>query len=442
MNDTFNVIGAGLAGCEAANYLSKKGMHINLYEMKPEHHTEAHKSDLFSELVCSNSLKNSSVTTACGLLKFEMSLLGSLILESGLKNSLPAGSALAVDREGFSKYITEKLSNDKNITVINKRIDSIRSFIDDKETNTIICTGPLTTLELANDLSDITGKSNLFFFDAVSPSVELEDIDMGNAYMASRYGKGEAAYINCPFTKDEYDLFYNYVINADTAVLKDFENKKVFESCMPFEILAKRGIETLRFGPMKPIGLTNPHKPELDHAVLQLRQDNKEATIYDLVGFQTNLTFPAQRELMRYIPALKNAHIIRYGVMHKNIYLKAPDVLNKYFQMKEYNNIFFGGQISGVEGYMESAVSGLVAAINALRKHQNQEMIDFTRETMIGSLQNYISNSTISNFQPMNANYGIVEPLNKHYKTKKLKYEMMAQRSLDKIKEIIGSNGI
>lgn len=442
MNSNFNVIGAGLAGCEAANYLSRKQYHVNLYEMKPDHHTEAHKSDLFSELVCSNSLKNSSITTACGLLKCEMSLLGSLILESGLKNSLPAGSALAVDREGFSKYITDRLSNDKNITVINKKINSIQPFIDDKETTTIICTGPLTAPELANNLSDVTGKSNLFFFDAVSPSIELEDIDMSNAYMASRYGKGEAAYINCPFTKDEYGLFYNFVSNADTAILKDFENKKVFESCMPFEILAKRGIDTLRYGPMKPIGLTNPHRPELDYAVLQLRQDNKEATIYDLVGFQTNLTFPAQRELMKYIPALKNARIVRYGVMHKNIYLKAPDVLNRYFQMKEYCNIFFGGQISGVEGYMESAVSGLVAAINAVRKHENNEMIDFTRETMIGSLQHYISNGTVSDFQPMNANYGIVEPLETHVKTKKLKYEIMAQRSIDKMKEIIRFNGI
>ncbi len=440
MNKTvkFNIIGGGLAGCEAANYIANKGYKVNLYEMKPDYYTPAHKSSNLAELVCSNSLKSKLNTNANGLLKDEMSLLGSIILKNARLTEIPGGKALTVDRDAFSSLITKEISENENISVINQKVDSIEEILaKDEDSYVIVSSGPLTTDELFNDLNEITGSEDLYFYDAVAPSIEYEDIDFTNAYLASRYDQDDSSYINCPLTKDEYHAFYNFLINAKTAQLKDFENKKVFEACMPVEVLAKRGYDALRFGPMRPVGLINKHTNERDFAVIQLRQENKLATIYNLVGFQTNLTFKMQDQLMSYIPALRNCKIIRYGVMHRNTYINAPNHLNKYFQLKKDKRIFFAGQITGVEGYVPSAASGLLASINAVREYENKEKIDFTRKTVLGALQNHISIKPNKEYLPMNANFGILQDLEVRMRNKQAKYEAMYKRSMDTMEELL-----
>jgi len=433
----FNIIGAGLAGCEAANYLSQKGYRVNLYEMKPDSFSCAHKSNYFAELICSNSLKSKSLTTASGLLKQEMNMLGSLIMKYAYKNEIPAGTALAVDRENFSKDITEYINQDSNINVISQRINDINTFIENKNEYTIVACGPLISDELAKSIIDITSENSLFFYDAIAPTVLYEDIDFSNAYMASRYNSEDKSYINCPLTKEEYDIFYKFVVNAKTVQLRYFEEQKIFEGCMPFEVLAKREYDALRFGPMKPIGLTNPHTNSKDYAIIQLRQDNITASVYNLVGFQTNLTFAMQDELIKLIPALKNCKIIRYGVMHRNTYLNSPFVLNKYYQMQSVRNLFFAGQITGVEGYLPSASSGLVSAINCLKEACDMKKVDFTANTMLGAFQNHISTIPNKNYLPMNANYGILSPLGQYIRNKSKKYAEYAKKSFQTITQII-----
>lgn len=433
----FNVIGAGLAGCEAANYIANKGYRVNLYEMKPNEFTKAHSNIDYAELICSNSLKNKSLNTASGLLKQEMKQLGSLIMESAYENEIPAGAALAVDRISFSKYITQSILNNKNIIVKTEKIVDLNEFISKKDEYSIICTGPLTTDDLAKSIIAITGENSLYFYDAIAPTVLHEEIDFTNAYMASRYDQDDKAYINCPLTQEEYQAFYDFTVNAQTVELKEYEEQKIFEGCMPFEVLAKRGYDALRYGPMKPVGLINPHTNKNDFAVIQLRQDNKKASLYNLVGFQTNLTFKMQEDLLKLIPALKNCKILRYGVMHRNTYLNSPKLLNKYYQFSLYKNIFFGGQITGVEGYLPSACSGLVAAINCIKEFEQQEKVDFTSNTMIGALQNHIATIPLKKYLPMNANYGILTQFEEHIRNKTKKYEAYASRSLQTMNEII-----
>ncbi len=433
----FNIIGAGLAGCEAADYISKKGYLVNLYEMKPYEYTCAHKNTSFSELICSNSLKSKSLNTASGLLKQEMKMLDSLIIKTAYENEIPAGTALAVDRDKFSKDITDKIMNNPNINVITKKVNDIKNFLSIENQYTIIAAGPLMTDDLASSILDITSQDGLFFYDAIAPTVLYEDIDLDNAYMASRYDSNDKSYINCPLTKEEYEVFYNFTVNAKTAQLKYFEEQKIFEGCMPFEVLAKRGYDSLRYGPMKPVGLTNPHTGSKDYAVIQLRQDNAEASIYNLVGFQTNLTFSMQDELLKLIPALKKCKIIRYGVMHRNTYLNSPVLLNKYYQMNSINNLFFAGQITGVEGYLPSASSGLTAAINCIRESENLKKVDFTPYTVIGALQKHISTKPLKNYLPMNANYGILTPIEQSTKNKSRKYEEYSKRSFQTLSQII-----
>ncbi len=433
----FNIIGAGLAGCEAAHYIAKKGYSVDLYEMKPDEYTCAHKSTNFSELICSNSLKSKSLNTASGLLKQEMKMLDSLIVKSAYKNEIPAGTALAVDRDNFSKDITDNILSNPNITVITKKVNNIKEFLYDENEYTIVAAGPLMTDELASSIIDITFQDGLFFYDAIAPTILFEDIDLSNAYMASRYDNNDKSYINCPLTKDEYDIFYNFTVNAKTVQMKNFEEQKVFEGCMPFEVLAKRGYDALRFGPMKPVGLTNPHSNSKDFAVIQLRQDNANASIYNLVGFQTNLTYGMQDELLKLIPALRKCKIIRYGVMHRNTYLNSPILLNKYYQMKNISNLFFAGQITGVEGYLPSASSGLTAAINCVKEAENVNKVDFTPYTVIGALQNHISTVPTKKYLPMNANYGILAPLEQYIRNKSNKYEEYAKRSFQTMTQII-----
>ncbi len=438
----FNIVGAGLAGCEAAAYIAKKDFSVTLYEMKPAEYTCAHKSEYFSELICSNSLKSKSLNSASGLLKQEMSMLDSLVMSMAYRNEIPAGTALAVDREVFAKDITEYICNNANINIINKKINDIGSFIENTNDFTIISSGPLMTDELALSIKGIVSDDGLFFYDAIAPTILYEDIDFSNAYKASRYNINDESYINCPLTKDEYNIFYDFIVNAKTVQMKNFEEQKVFEGCMPFEVLAKRGYDSLRYGPMKPVGLTNPHTKTKDYAVIQLRQDNAVASIYNLVGFQTNLTFGMQDELLKLIPALRKCRIIRYGVMHRNTYLNAPTVLNKYYQMKNIKNLFFAGQITGVEGYLPSASSGIVAAINCVREAEKLQKIDFTANTVIGALQNHIATIPSKNYLPMNANYGILSALEKHIKNKSEKYNEYAKRSFQTMTQIISLYGI
>lgn len=436
-NICINVVGAGLAGCEAANYIANKGYIVNLFEMKPQEFTRAHKSSDYCELICSNSFKNKSITSATGLLKQELIRIGSLIMKCAYDNELPAGSALAVDRDNFSKQVTYSIKSNPNINIVTKRVNSIDELIVNDSTYTIICSGPLTTDNLADSIMSTIGDNNLYFYDAIAPTLQFDEIDFDNAYMASRYSSEDKSYINCPLTKEDYDKFYNFLVSAETVKLKKFEEQKVFEGCMPVEVLAKRGYDSLRYGPMKPVGLTNPHTNSKDYAVIQLRQDNLKASIYNMVGFQTNLTFPMQQQLLKYIPALKNCKILRFGVMHRNTYLDSPNILNKFFQIKSNKNVFFGGQITGVEGYLPSTASGLVAAINCIKEIRGKNKVDFSSSTVIGSLQNYISTPPIKKFLPMNANYGIMTPLPENIRNKTKKYEEYSKRSLEVLEKII-----
>ena len=420
------VIGAGLAGSEAAWQLAKRGVNVDLYEMRPKKMTSAHKTQNFAELVCSNSLRANNITNAVGLLKEEMRRLDSLIIKCADATQVPAGGALAVDRDKFSEMITETIKNHPNINVIEEEITQIPK----EDIPVVVATGPLTSDALSQDIRTYTKQEGLYFYDAAAPIIEKDSIDMNKVYLKSRYDKGEAAYLNCPMTKDEFFNFYNALITAEAAPLKEFEKEIYFEGCMPFEEMAKRGEKTLLFGPMKPVGLEDPKTDKRPYAVVQLRQDNSEGTLYNIVGFQTHLKWGEQKRIINLIPGLENANIVRYGVMHRNTYLNSPQLLEKTYKLKEEKNIYFAGQMTGVEGYVESAASGIVAALNALYNQEDKQII-FPTETMIGAMANYIVDNTSKNFQPMNANFGIIKPLPERIKDKKEKYERYANRSLE-----------
>ena len=423
--DKITVIGAGLAGCEAAMQIANRGIAVDLIEMKPQK-TPAHKSDGFAELVCSNSLKASRVDSAAGLLKEEMRKFSSICMESAEKCWVSAGGALAVDRNDFSGYITKKIKSHPNINVINRVVTELP-----KDGITVVATGPLTDGELAKNVSEITGSENLSFYDAAAPIVTRESIDFSVAFFASRYGKGTDDYINCPMNKEEYTEFYNALINAESAVLSEFDKPiTVYEGCMPVEILAKRGEDSIRFGPLKPVGLKDPRTGHRPWAVVQLRSENKEGTLFNLVGFQTNLKFPEQKRVFSLIPGLKNAEFMRYGVMHRNSFINSPKLLNPDLSFKENPKIFFAGQLSGVEGYMESASSGIIAGINAVKRLKNEPPLILPKYTMIGALLGYITDETVTNFQPMGANFGIIPPLEEPIKDKRERYAAFANRSL------------
>lgn len=425
------VIGAGLAGCEAAWQLARAGIDTVLYEMKPKKYSPAHKSENFAELVCSNSLKADRIENACGLLKEEMRLFDSVIMRAADMSRVPAGGALAVDRDVFSAHITKLIKENPYITAVNEEVTEIN--IDDY---VIIATGPLTSEGLSETIAKLTGTQGLYFFDAAAPVVTEESIDKDRTFKAARYNRGTADYINCPMTKAEYDAFYTELINAKTAELKDFEGSSVFEGCMPIEVMAKRGEKTLTFGPLKPVGLVSPKTGRDDaYAVVQLRQDNMGGTLYNLVGFQTNLKWGEQKRVFSMIPGLENAEFVRYGVMHRNTYINSPKLLNKYYQMRGHKNIFFAGQITGVEGYVESASSGLLAGYNMARMLKGKPMWEPDRKTSIGALPMYISDSTIDKLQPMNANFGIMEGLGEKIRKKAERYNKIALRSLEIIKE-------
>lgn len=420
------VIGAGLAGSEAAWQLAKRGVNVDLYEMRPKKMTPAHKTQNFAELVCSNSLRANNITNAVGLLKEEMRRLDSLIIKCADATQVPAGGALAVDRDKFSEMITETIKNHPNINVIEEELTEIPKG----DIPVVVATGPLTSDSLSQDIRKYTKQEGLYFYDAAAPIIEKDSIDMNKVYLKSRYDKGEAAYLNCSMTKEEFFNFYNALITAEAAPLKDFEKEIYFEGCMPFEEMAKRGEKTLLFGPMKPVGLEDPKTDKRPYAVVQLRQDNSEGTLYNIVGFQTHLKWGEQKRIINMIPGLENANIVRYGVMHRNTYLNSPQLLEKTYKLKEEDNIYFAGQMTGVEGYVESAASGIVAALNALYNREGKQII-FPTETMIGAMANYIVDSTSKNFQPMNANFGIIKPLPERIKDKKEKYEKYANRSLE-----------
>ncbi|MBO5417474.1 MAG: methylenetetrahydrofolate--tRNA-(uracil(54)-C(5))-methyltransferase (FADH(2)-oxidizing) TrmFO [Clostridia bacterium] len=436
---TVNVVGAGLAGCEASVALAKKGIDVRLFEMKPEKYSPAHHSDGFAELVCSNSLKAVNIDNASGLLKAEMKALGSLCIEAAEYSKVPAGGALAVDRDHFSKYITEKVRSYPNITVVNGEVKSLSEL--PPADAVIIATGPLTAESLAEDIKKLTGNESLSFFDAAAPVVYFESIDMEKAYKAARYGKGSADYINCAMDKEQYLAFYDALINAGTADVKDFDDIKLYEGCMPVESMAKRGVDTLRFGPLKPVGLERPDG-SLAYAVVQLRQDNEEGSLYNIVGFQTRLKFGEQKRVFGMIPGLENAEYARFGVMHRNTYIKSPGVLDKHYRFigSKETPVYFAGQITGVEGYMESASSGILAGIFASRELLGLEPVDFPVSTMVGALSNYVSGFSGKDFQPMGANFGIVTSdapeLKTKIKDKALKKKIIAERALEIVREI------
>ncbi|MBR1891456.1 MAG: methylenetetrahydrofolate--tRNA-(uracil(54)-C(5))-methyltransferase (FADH(2)-oxidizing) TrmFO [Clostridia bacterium] len=427
---TVNVIGGGLAGSEACYYLAKRGYHVKLYDIKPKAFTPAHKNPNFGELVCSNSLKSGDVFgNACGLLKQELLDLGSFVLRCALETKVPAGNAWAVDRELFAQRITEGLKSFDNVEFICEDVTSI-----DFDQPTIVATGPLTTDGLSKFIAE-NFSQNLYFFDAEAPIISAESIDFDNAFICDRYGEaGSGDYVNCPIDKQGYTEFYNALITAERATLHSFESSKVFEGCMPVEVMAERGFDTLRFGPLKPAGLTDPKTGRWPFACMQLRKENESGTMYNIVGFQTNLLFKEQKRVFSMFPALKNAEFLRYGVMHRNTYLNSPGLLDDDFSVKAHPLCYFAGQITGVEGYVESIGSGLVSAISLDRKLQGKPKIDFTENTVIGALGAYVSR-TNENFQPMNANYGILAPIGE-MRDKKLKKQLMGERSLQKIKQI------
>ncbi len=436
---SIKVIGAGLAGCEAAWQIANRGIEIELYEMKPYKKTPAHHSNNFAELVCSNSLKAARIASAAGMLKQEMRMLNSLLLECADKCSVSAGGALAVNRDDFSAMVTEKIKNHPNISVIEKEITQLPS-----NGICVVASGPLTSDSLADNIKEKFGEA-LSFFDAAAPIVTAESIDFDSAFFASRYDKGSGDdYINCPMNKKEYEHFHTELVNAERAPLKDFDvqNPKVYEGCMPIEVMAQRGADTMRFGPMKPVGLKDPKTGHRPWAVLQLRKENNEGTLYNLVGFQTNLKFPEQKRVFSLIPALKNAEFVRYGVMHRNTFINSPQLLKSDFSLIKNPKMFFAGQMTGVEGYMESGASGLMAGINAARLYKGLSTVQLPRVTMIGSLSAYISDSTVVNFQPMGANIGILPSLDENVRDKKLKAEKHANRSLTALEEFIRENNI
>ena len=426
-----NVIGAGLAGSEAALQLSKRGIKVNLFEMRPEKSTGAHKTDKFAEFVCSNSLGASDCSNASGLLKKEMELLDGELIKIARDCAVPAGNALAIDRELFSESVTKKIENDNNINVIREEVLQIPDGC------TIIASGPLTSNSLAESIKEFTNSVHLHFFDAIAPIVEKDSINFEKAFWASRYDKGEASYINCPMNKEEYENFYNILINAPRIELKEFEkNAKFFESCLPIEVLASRGVDTLRFGPMKPVGLVDKRTGSENYAVVQLRQDNSAQTLFNLVGFQTNLKWASQKELLQSIPGLENVNIVRYGVMHRNTFINSPKILDASLQSRKRKDLFFSGQLTGTEGYTESIATGMLAGINAANYLEGKPLIVLPKVTMLGALTQYISDANHEKFQPINSNWGIVEYIElpkKERKNKKLKAEMITKRSIEYI---------
>ena len=454
MKNHINVIGGGLAGCEAAYQIAKRGIKVKLYEMKPVKFSPAHSNKDLAEVVCSNSFKSNLLTNACGLLKEELRRLDSLLIKCADETSVPAGQALAVDREKFSELVTKKIKENPNIEIINEEVENIED-----DSITIIATGPLTSEKLTNQILKLTGEDQLYFYDAAAPIISKESIDFNIAFYGDRYSqekkKDETAeewkqrqanetkdYINLPMNKEEYENFVQELINAEVVNLHEFEKKEIFEGCMPIEIMAQRGLDTLRFGPLKPVGFDDPRTAKRPYAVAQLRQDNKEGTIFNIVGFQTNLKFGEQKRVFSLIPGLENAEFIKYGVMHRNTYINSSKLLDETYNLKANNNIFFAGQISGVEGYVESISSGLVAGINAVNLLKNKlgncvehNKTIFPEITMIGALSHYISTPT-ENFQPMNANFGILPELEEKIKDKKLRYTKLAENSLEAINKI------
>ena len=451
MKDYITIIGGGLAGTEAAYQIAKRGIKVKLYEMKPKKFSPAHSNKNLAEIVCSNSFKSNLLTNACGLLKEELRRLDSLLIKTADETSVPAGQALAVDRERFAEKITENIRSNKLIEIINGEVGEDISIKDiAKEGIVIIATGPLTSEPLAKEIQEITGQDKLYFYDAAAPIVTKESIDFNIAFFGNRYEQEkkkdeteaewkeriknqDASYINLPMSKEEYENFYNELINAEIVTLHEFEKKEIFEGCMPIEIMAKRGEDTLRFGPLKPVGFDDPRTSKRPYAIVQLRQDDKEGTIYNLVGFQTNLKFGEQKRVFSLIPGLQNAEFVKYGVMHRNTYINSTVLLDETYNLKKNKNIFFAGQITGVEGYVESISSGMVAALNAVAKYKNTEKVTFSKETVIGALAKYVSTENKS-FQPMNANFGILPELDEKIKDKKQRYKKMADRSLEKIK--------
>lgn len=425
------VVGAGLAGSEAAWQIASQGVPVELYEMRPVKQTPAHHTDKFAELVCSNSLRANGLANAVGVLKEEMRQLGSLILGSADKHAVPAGGALAVDRDGFSGEITSSLRNHPLITVHNEEVPDIPA-----DGIVVIATGPLTSPDLSNRIKELLGEEYFYFYDAAAPIIEKDSIDMDKVYLASRYDKGEAAYLNCPMTEEEFDRFYQELIHAETAALKSFEKEVYFEGCMPVEAVAGRGKQTLLFGAMKPVGLINPHTGKLPYAVVQLRQDNAAGTLYNLVGFQTHLKWGEQKRVFSLIPGLENAEFVRYGVMHRNTFINSPRLLRATYQLRGRDTLFFAGQMTGVEGYVESAASGLIAGINAGRLAKGLPLCDFPKETTLGSMANYITTADFKHFQPMNANFGLFPPLGSRIRNKKEKNEAIAARALEALARV------
>lgn len=421
------VIGAGLAGSEAAWQIAEQGVKVHLYEMRPVKKTPAHRSDQFAELVCSNSLRANNLTNAVGILKEEMRHLNSVIIKAADECSVPAGGALAVDREEFAGKVTSYIEEHPNITVFREEVPSIPEGIS------IVATGPLTSEALSTELQKITGEEYLYFYDAAAPIIDKETIDMDKVFLASRYDKGEAAYLNCPMTEGEFAIFYEALITAEVVPLKEFEKEIFFEGCMPVEVMAKRGDKTLLFGPLKPVGLIDPRTGKQAHAVVQLRQDNSAGTLFNIVGFQTHLKWGDQKRVIQLIPGLENAEIIRYGVMHRNTFINSPKLLKATYQYKERENLFFAGQMTGVEGYVESAASGLIAGINAAKLARGLEPIIFPHETAMGSMSHYITTADPRNFQPMNTNFGLFPPLAKRIKNKKDKNLAYAERAISTI---------
>ena len=429
-NLTATVVGAGLAGCEAALQLADRGVRVTLFEMKPNKKTPAHKSDLFAELVCSNSLKAKRTESAGGLLKAEMAELSSICVQTAYECAVPAGGALAVNRDDFSKIITRKIKSHPLITPVSEEIKDIPSG------PCIIATGPLTSDVLSRRVSEFFGEGQLSFYDAAAPIVTGQSIDMDSAFAASRYDRGEDDYINCPMNKEQYESFYEQLVCAEGAELHEFDRPTVYEGCMPIEIMAKRGPDTIRYGPLKPVGLRDPRTGHRPWAAVQLRKENREGTLYNLVGFQTNLKFGEQKRVFSMIPALKNAEFVRYGVMHRNTFINSPKVLCSDFSAKKRPDLFFAGQITGVEGYMESAASGIMAGINLYRRISGLDTLTLPENTMIGALSRYISDGGISDFQPMGASFGLLPPLKEHIRDKKTRYAALAERSLGQIKMI------
>jgi methylenetetrahydrofolate--tRNA-(uracil-5-)-methyltransferase len=426
-----NVIGAGLAGSEAAWQIAKRGIKVNLYEMRPVKQTPAHHTDKFAELVCSNSLRANTLTNAVGVLKEEMRKLDSVIIKAADACAVPAGGALAVDRHEFADHVTNMVKNHPNVTVINEEVSEIPSG------PTVIATGPLTSAALSSSLRHLTGEDYLYFYDAAAPILEKESINMDKVYLKSRYDKGEAAYLNCPMTEEEFDRFYEALVSAETVPLKEFEKEIFFEGCMPIEVMANRGKKTMLFGPMKPVGLEDPRTGKRPFAVVQLRQDDAAGTLYNIVGFQTHLKWGPQKEVIQLIPGLENAEIVRYGVMHRNTFINSPKVLNATYQFKSRPDLFFAGQMTGVEGYVESAASGLIAGINASRMVNGKETLEFPHETAIGSMARYITTANPDNFQPMNANFGLFPELPEKIKGKKERNEQHANRALETIQNFM-----